>query len=343
MEFSLLRKLMDTPGVSGNETKIRNIIAEEIKPYVDDIKVDRIGDIIAHKKGNGPRVLLIAHMDEVGYMVKDIDDNGFIKVIAIGGIDPRVFYAQRVIVHGREDIRGIVGATPPHLLKGKDSRDKTIPLDKCFVDIGMEADDVKELVRPGDIVTFDVQSWENDISLFGKALDDRIGCFVMIEALKAAEKLDCDLYIAGSVQEERGMKGASPVATAVQPDIAIALEGTFAADVPGIPDTGGKSIQGKGPEIRLTDRAMMSHRGLVENLMTIGDSKEIDYQLAVKDAGATDAAAIHSALLGAQVTGIAIPCRYIHAPCGIARKYDIEQMVKLITEFIQQKEFSIKK
>ncbi len=226
-----------------------------------------------------------------------------------------------------------MGAVPPHLLKDPDARKNVPSIEDLFIDIGMDKDDVDSIVKVGDMVTFDTMSWETDTHIFAKALDDRVGIFIMLEVIEKLKKQGCDLYIAGTVQEERGMKGAAVTATRVKPDIAIAVEGTFATDMGS--GNGVSTEQGKGPEMRICDRAMISDRRLVDTIEKIAKNNDISLQLAVKSAGATDSAQFQTTGTGARVTGLAIPLRYIHAPCGIGRKEDIESAIALLTKFVE--------
>ena len=338
MDFGLLKELTETPGVSGRESRIRDILARELAPYTAELKTDRMGNLIAHLPGQGPRVALAAHMDEVGFMVSKIEEGGFIRVVPLGGIDPRVFWAQKVVVHGREDLPGVVGSIPPHLFKGaaKDT-DKATPIAECFIDLGLSPGQVSEKVGVGDVATFATTSWENEESFFGKALDDRAGLFVMIQALARAGKPDCDLFIIGSVQEEYGLRGAGPAAFGVEPDIFVALEGTFALDVPGLslPANMAPGVQGRGPEIRLNDKGMISDKGLVDFLAGLAEDKGIAHQVAVKEFGLTDAATAQATGPGAKVCAMAAPIRYIHAPLGVVNKSDLENMVELTAAFLR--------
>ena len=338
MDFALLKKLTETPGVPGRENLIREILTAELTPHGAEIRTDRMGNLIAHLPGKGPKVALAAHMDEVGFMVSKIEEEGFIRVVPLGGIDRRVFWAQRVMVHGRKDLPGVVGSIPPHLFKaGGMGADKAVPLEDCFIDLGLRPGQVAESVRVGDPVTFDVASWENEESFFGKAIDDRAGLFVMLRALAQAEKIDCDLYLIGSVQEEYGLRGAGPAVFSVDPDIFLALEGTFALDMPGLslPANMAPTAQGRGPEIRLNDKGMISHRGLVDFLAGLAGEKGIPHQLAVKEFGRTDAAVGQVTGPGTAVCAVSAPVRYIHAPMGLANKADLENMVELIAVFLE--------
>ena len=337
MDFTLLKKLTDTPGMPGDEKAIRELAAEQLADLGAQIRTDPMGNLIAHVPGQGPKVLLIAHMDEVGLMVSKIEPEGFLRVMNIGGIDPYVLYGQPVIVHGLEKVKGAVGTEPPHLKRDhKKSNSRDLSVDDFFIDLGLPPEKVNELVHVGDMVSFETESWETETSFFGKALDDRVGLFVMIEALRAANQISCDLYLAGSVQEECGLRGAAPAAFSVRPQIAVALEGTFAVDVPGAaaPANLIKTSLGKGPEIRMTDKAMISDRELVRFARDVAEKNDIPHQVIVKMAGMTDAAPIQKTAEGVKVTTVSVPVRYIHAPVSVADKSDIRNAVRLMAALI---------
>jgi putative aminopeptidase FrvX len=305
----------------------------------EDVVTDSLGNLIGHLRGPGPCVALIAHMDEVGFLVSKIEQDGFIRVIPAGGIDRRVFWAQKVIVHGRKDLPGVVGSVPPHLSgpEGKEA-EKAVPIEDCFIDLGLPAKKVMELTKIGDPVTFATESWETDAALFAKALDDRVGLYVMLESVRQCHKLDCDLFLIASTQEEYGLRGAGPAVYSVKPEIALALEGTVSCDTPGLklPANLTPTVQGKGPEIRLTDRRMISSMALADFLDRIAEEGAIPHQVIAKKMGATDAAVGQITGPGLSACAIAVPARYIHAPAGLVLKADVELTVALVTRFLEQ-------
>lgn len=346
MDFSPLTILTQTPGVSGREERVRALVVEQFEALEAITTTDAMGNLIGHLPGQkGLRVALMAHMDEVGFLVSKIEAEGFIRVMPVGGVDARIFGAQQVVVHGRRDLPGIVGSVPPHLLKKKDASDSkaALPIEDSFIDLGLPADEVTDQVAIGDPVTFATHSWENEISFFGKALDDRVGLFVMLAAVRQARKIDCDLMLIASTQEEYGLRGAGPAVFAAAPDIAVALEGTVASDTPGLmlPPNVRTTAQGLGPEIRLTDRGMIADRDLTDFLIETARQREIPHQLIVKNTGATDAAAGQVAAAGVRVGAVSVPTRYIHAPVGIVRKNDVIHTITLMAAFLERiSEFS---
>jgi len=343
MNWQLLKKLCDTPGLPGAEDKIRDIVRREFSTLTSEIEVDAIGNIIAHIPGDGPRLMLDGHMDEVGFMVSHIDKSGFIKVISLGGIDPRVFYAQRLVIWGKEPVIGIVGAVPPHLTRNdKSSRDTATPIEDCFIDTGFSAEKVFDLVKIGDLVTFDRECIETDETLIGKAFDDRAGIFMMLEGAKMAKNFGCDLYLVGTVQEESGLKGASTAAFGIEPDIAVSLEGTVANDIPGAPENKKFAHQGNGPEIRLSDGAFIADRKWSFFILELAEKANIPHQIMVKKVGGTNAARIQLIRTGVKTTALSVPVRYIHSPQGIVRKSDLEAGVKLVAKIIESADEFVK-
>lgn len=340
MEFSRLAQLADTPGISGREERVRDLIAEQLSDVAGETSIDAMGNLIGHIPGKGPRVALIAHMDEIGFMVSKIEKDGFIRVMPVGGVDQQIFWGQKVIVHGREDLPGVVGSVPPHLLKKADGTENkgTPSIEEGFIDLGLPAEMVHDLVGVGDPVTFATRSWENDVSFFAKALDDRIGLFVMLEAVKQAERIDCDLFLIASTQEEYGLRGAGPAVYGVAPQVAIALEGTVASDTPNLklPANTIPTELGKGPEIRLTDKRMISNRQLADFLIHCAKEAGLPHQVVVKNTGATDAAVGQVSAAGVRSCAVSVPTRYIHAPISVARKEDISQTAALMAEFLKR-------
>jgi len=339
MDFEWLRQLVEAPGVSGREERVRALVAEQYGQLAAETTTDAMGNLIGRLPGPGPRVVLIAHMDEVGFLVSKIEPGGFIRIMPVGGADPRVFGAQKVVVHGRSDLPGIVGSIPPHLSKKKEGgeRKEALPIEESFVDLGLPAEQVNALVKVGDPVTFGIAFWENEHAFFAKALDDRVGLFVMLAAVRKAKRIDCDLYLVASTQEEFGLRGAGPAVFGIQPDIVLALEGTAASDTPGLklPLNTMPTAQDKGPEIRLTDKGMIAHRRLADFLAGLAASAGIPYQVIVKNTGATDAAISQVSGQGVKAGALSVPVRYIHAPVAMARKTDVIHTIALVAAFLE--------
>ena len=338
MDYSLLKRLTETAGISGREERVRALMSDQLAQFNLQCTTDAMGNLVASRTGKGPKVALVAHMDEVGFMVSKIDRQGFIRVMPVGGIDPQVFCAQKVMVHGNEDLPGLVGSVPPHLRSKKGKAAKApIPIAEGFIDLGLPPKVVQSAVSVGDPVTFATQSWDNSSTFFGKALDDRLGLFVMIKALEQAGDIDCDLVLIASTQEEYGLRGVGPALFRSNPDIALILEGTVASDTPGLklPPNVSPTEQGKGPAIRLSDRRMLADRRLADFVVELAKERDIDHQGVVKNTGGTDAAAGQLIAEGIIVGAVSVPTRYIDAPGRSALKADITQTVKLVQTFLE--------
>ena len=335
MDSKLLKKLCDTHGMPGGEDLIRDIILKEYKKFTKDITIDAMGNVIAHIGGKGPKLVIDAHMDEVGFMVHHIDKDGFIRVTPMGGMDPRVFYAQRIVVWGKRPLTGTVASIPPHI--SKTGNNKEVPdIVDCVIDVGLSAGKVNKLVSIGDFVSFDTELIETEDSFISKALDDRMGLFVIIEALRKKPKLNCDLYVTSTVQEEAGLRGARLITPVIEPDYVVAIEGTVAMDIPGVPDHKSLANTNKGPEIRLSDRYLVADRKFSRFIIDTGKKNDIPTQVTVKLAGGTNATAMQVTGKGSRAAVISVPTRYLHSPSSIAYKQDINHTIDLIYYLIEK-------
>lgn len=329
-----LEKLSNTCGVTGRETQVREVLAQMLQPYVDEIQVDRLENLLAIKKGKAgaPKIMLAAHMDEVGLMVKNITKDGFIHFSKIGGIDDRILPAQKVVVYTKEACySGVIGSKPPHIQK-EDERKKITPYDELFIDIGAESKEaaVNMGVSVGNPISFDVQytALGNDV-VMGKAFDNRAGCAVMIEVMRLLKNADCTVVAAGTVQEEVGLRGATTAAFGIDPDLALALDVTIAGDVPGAREFDTSVKMGKGPAITVSDSGIITHPKILRWLLETGDEEKIPIQLESGLLGSTDAARIALTRSGIPSGTISIPTRYIHSPAAILSLRDIENSAKL--------------
>jgi endoglucanase len=309
-------------------------MAEMLKPYADEIQIDRLENIIATKKGasKAPKIMLAAHMDEVGLMVKTITKDGFLQFSKIGGIDDRILPAQRVVVHTKKTTYpGVIGSKPPHIQK-EDERKKIIAYDDLFIDIGAENKDtaLQMGVAVGDPIAFDVQytKFSGDVAM-GKAFDNRAGCATMVEAMKLLQKTECTVCAVGTVQEEVGLRGAATAAFGVDPDLAIALDVTIAGDVPGVREYDTSVKMGKGPALTISDSGLITHPKILRWLTETAEKENIPYQIESGLLGSTDAARISLTRQGIPSGNISIPTRYIHSPVGILNLKDIENCAKL--------------
>lgn len=334
MNIKLLKKLCDTPGMPGAEDRVKDIVRKEFANLSDTIEEDPLGNIVAHIPGKGPRLVLDAHTDEVGFMVNHIDQRGFLHLIPLGGMDPRVFYGQRLIIWGKKPMVGMVASIPPHI--SKTSNNKEAPeVEDCVVDLGLKAETVHDIVSIGDVVSYNTNFEETEDAIISKAIDDRVGLFVIIEALKRKPKINCDLYISATVQEEVGLRGARVITPIYEPDFVVALEGTVAMDFPGVPDYKTLANLGKGPEIRLSDRFLVAHRSFSFFIANLAEKNKIPYQITVKKAGSTNATAMQVTGKGSRATVISVPVRYLHSPSCLTFKSDIEETINLIYQLIE--------
>ncbi|MFL0248658.1 M42 family metallopeptidase [Candidatus Clostridium stratigraminis] len=329
----LLEKLCNATGPSGYEGNVRNIIKEQLKGYVDEIKVDNMGNIIAHKKGKGKKVIVDAHMDEVGFIIIGYNEDGTLKFYSLGGVSANIIPAKVVLV-GESRIPGVIGIKPIHL-QSVEERKKNIAYSDCCIDIGAKnKEEAKWQVQLGEFAVFETEFSEFGEGLYkGKAFDDRMGCAVLIEALK--ENYDCDLYGVFNVQEEVGERGAFVSAFQVKADIGIVLEGTICADMPSVPKHLSATEVGKGPAISIMDRTSIFNADIAADIMELGDKNNIPYQRRRAIAGGNDAFAIHASGEGAKVATISVPCRYIHASVSVASKSDFENTKKLLVEYLK--------
>lgn len=329
----LLEILSNASGVSGYEGEVRNIIKEEIEKHADEVIIDKMGNIIAHKKGNGPKVIIDAHMDEVGFIITGYNEDGTLRFHPIGGINSKVPPAKVVFI-GRNKIVGVIGIKPIHL-QSKEEKNKNMDYSEYCIDIGSNSKDkTKEIIKLGDYAVFDTTFGDFGKGLVkGKAFDDRIGCSVLVEVLK--ESFNCDVYGVFNVQEEVGERGAYTSSFTVNPDIGIVLEGTVCADMPSIPDYRRGTEIGKGPAISIMDKSSLFNSQISRDIMNIAKEKNIPYQLRRSTAGGNDGGAIHMSGEGAKVATISVPCRYIHSSVSVASLEDYKNTCKLVIEYLK--------
>jgi len=336
-----LEKLSNACGVAGRENEVRELMIQLMKPYADEIVVDKLENVIAIKKGKSPapKIMLAAHMDEVGLMVKTITKEGFLQFTKTGGIDDRILPAQKVTIFSRKRaFPGIIGSKPPHIQK-EDERKKVMAFDELFIDIGAESkEDALALgVAVGDPVGFDIKYVQlgRDV-VMGKAFDNRAGCVAMIETLKMLEKTDYTVCAVGTVQEEVGLRGAATAAFGVDPDLAIALDVTVAGDTPGIREFDTSTKIGKGPALSISDSGLITHPKVLRWLLDSAEEEKIPYQIEAGLMGSTDAARIYLTRQGIPSGNISIATRYIHSPVSVLCLKDIENAAKLTVAAIQR-------
>lgn len=335
--LQLLKRLCETPGISGREGQIATLARDELRAVCDDISVDPMGNVAGiHKGSGGPKVMLAAHTDEIGFLVSHVDDQGFVRVQAVGGFDPTVLPAQRVMVWDRSGTghRGalMVSKKPAHLLDGSEnSKFKTSDL---FVDLGMEAESVKGLITIGDMVTMDRTLEVVGDSVMSKSLDDRVGVFVMIEAMRRAQDAKAEIHAVATTQEEVGLRGARVAAFTSDPDISIAIDITLALDFPGMSAQEYVSQLGKGAALKFFDSSVIPNPKLVEHFRDLAEANGIPYQYELLPRGGTDAGATVLARGGNAAFTLSIPTRYAHTVNEMARISDIQACIDLLAAFL---------
>lgn len=327
MKFNsqLMEELVTTYGPSGNEDNIRIYIKEQIEDYVDKIEVDSLGNLIARKKGNGKKIMIAAHMDQIGLMITDIDKDGFLRFTNVGGISPYILMSQKVIFeNGRV---GVVYVEPIEDIS-------KLKLSNMFIDIGVNnKEEAENLVNIGDICIYKPDYSENDNVIHTRYLDDRVGCYVAIEAIKGIKNPKNDLYFVFTVQEEVGLRGAKTSAFKVEPDIGIAIDVTGSGDTPKA-KTFAVGLN-EGTAIKIKDNSIITHPKLREHMVNIARNNDIPYQMEVLEYGGTDSGAIHLTKEGVPTGAISIPTRYVHSTIETASKKDILDSVKLLIKLLE--------
>ena len=342
MDYTLLQRLSEGAGVPGREEAIRELISGELEGVVDSLETDTMGNLIAHKKSSkdgAKRVMLSAHMDEIGFYVRFIDDDGFLRVQNLGGFDTRNLFARQVTVHSSSggELVGVMnpGVKPIHI-SNPDEREKVPKLPEFIVDTGLDADAVKEKVRLGDPVTLRQPFLDMGRVVSGKAMDDRVNCFILVELLKALKNPTYDVYGVFSVQEEVGLRGAQTAAFAVEPDIGIALDTTLAVDVPGTPSEQRVTQLGGGVALKVMDSASISTRWLLDEFIALAEERGVPHQLELLPLGGTDAGTIQRSRGGVASLTLSVPSRYVHTVTEMVAKNDVEASLALLTHYLEK-------
>ncbi len=336
--MELLRELSEANAPSGFEEEVRAIARRELASLVDEIRQDEMGNLIAirrgQRQGDRLRIMLAGHMDEIGFLVKYVEDEGFLRLNPLGGFDPKVLIAKRVTVMGKSGkLTGVIGAKPIHVMT--DEEKKALPkLESLFVDLGLPADQVKEQVEVGTPVTLE-QSFRHwgDVAT-GKALDNRVSVWVIVRALQRAAATPHDVLAVFTAQEEVGLRGARTAAYGLDPDLGIAIDVTLACDVPGVDKASQVAKLGAGTAIKVMDAASISHPGLVRKLRSLAESRDIPYQLEILPRGGTDAGGIQMAREGKPVATLSVPTRYVHTVVEMLNVRDLEATADLLAAFL---------
>ena len=341
MNIDLLKRLCETPGVPGHEDRVRGLIRGEIEGLFDEIEEDAMGSLLCRRAGKGKapkKIMLLCHMDEIGFLVNHVTDKGFLHVQPVGGFDPRNLFSRRVLVSTEDgDLRGVMnpGGRPIHISSAEDR--KKVPQPHEFVvDTGL-GETAKEKVSVGDMVTMDEPFLEMGEKVVSKALDNRIACWLGIEAIRALgkAKTDAEIHVAFTAQEEVGLRGARTAAFRVRPDIGIGVDTTLACDTPGVPEQDRTTEQGKGFGLHVRDSSFIADKALVREIAALAEAEGIDFQKTMLRAGGQDGAAAQQAAAGARAVGIVVGTRYIHTVTEMADKRDLEAARKILTAFLK--------
>ena len=325
--LSVLKQLSTAHGPSGDEGEVREKIAQLARPFADEVITDTLGNLIVHKKGSGPRVMFAAHMDSIGFIVTHIEEEGFLRVGKLGGVAPKE--AAYTPVRFKNGVRGV-------FVPEEKADFGKLKLDECFLDIGAkDRESAGKLVCVGDTAVYDLPLRVQGSRITAPYLDDRIACAVLLAALERIETPSCDLYMAFTVQEEVGLRGAKTAAWRVDPDTGIVVDVTDVNDTPGSEKCGTARLGG-GAAIKVMDSSVICHRTVMDRLEELAKAEQIPVQRDIMRAGGTDAGAVHTAHIGVRTGGISIPCRYIHTPVETAQLTDIEACVRLTVAFAQQ-------
>ena len=335
----LLKTLCETPGAPGFEHQIREVVIEQVKSHVDEISVDNMGNFMAIKRGTenpkGKKVMLAAHMDEIGFIVTHIDDQGFVRFHTLGGFDPKTLTAQRVIIHGKEEVIGVLGTKPIHVMSPEE-RNKVVKTEDFFIDCGMPKEEVEKLISIGDPITRERDLIEMGACVNSKSIDNRVSVYVLIEVLKQLEQTDIDVYGVFTVQEEVGIRGAQVAAHQINPDFGLAIDTTIAYDLPGAQPHEKVTSLGAGTAIKIMDASTICDPRMVSYLKDVAAENDIKWQPEVLTAGGTDTAGVqrtgkHGSIAGA----VSIPTRHLHQVIEMAHKEDIAASVQLLVQAIR--------
>ncbi len=340
MNVPLLKRLSEAHGIPGQEGQIRAIVREELDG-VAEFRTDTMGNLICLKRGKGKgkdpkKVMLAAHMDEIGFVVRFIDDKGFIRLHALGGFDTRQMASQRVNVHTKAEVlKGtlMLGTKPKHMLT--DEANKPAKVEDFFVDLGLDVDEVKAQVRLGDMVTMDRDFRPMGKLFTGKAMDNRIAVYTMIEAMRAVGDHAVDIYGVATTQEEIGLRGAIAAGSGIAPDVVIAIDVTLANDIPGIPELDHITKLGEGTAIKILDSSLICSPLVVDHFRDLAEAHGIKHQMEILPFGGTDAGGVQKLHGGIPAFTLSIPTRYIHTVNETIHPDDLDASVELLTKYLE--------
>ena len=343
MNIDLLKRLCETPGVPGHEERVRDLIKSEISELADDVHEDPMGSLHAIKKGKGKapeRIMLLCHMDEIGFLVSHISDKGFLYLQTVGGFDPRNLFSRRVLVCTEAgDLKAVMnpGGRPVHIASPED-RKKIPQPHEFFVDTGL-GEKAKDVVKVGDMVVMDEPFIELGDKVVSKALDNRIACWLGIEALRGIKgaKTSAEIHVVFTTQEEVGLRGARTASHHVRPHIGIGIDTTLACDTPGVPEQDRTTEQGKGFGLHLRDGSFIADKALVAEFAALAEKNDISYQRTMLRSGGQDGAAAQQAASGARAVGIVVGTRYIHTVTEMIEKSDLDAARQILVAYLKGK------
>ena len=336
INYPLLKEICEAPGAPGHEQKIREIVYREIESIVDEISTDNMGNVIALKKGKSDkRVMVAAHMDEIGFMVKHVDENGFLRFFPLGGFDPKTLTAQRVIVHGKKDLVGVMGSKPIHVMS-QEERNKPPKIDDFYIDLGLPKEEVDKYIEKGNVVTREREMIEMGECVNCKSIDNRVSVFILIETLKKLAETPHDVYGVFTVQEEVGIRGAMVAAHAINPDFGFGLDTTIAYDLPGAKPEEMVTKLGEGTAIKLMDTSSIADYRMVKYMKETANKYSLKWQTELLTGGGTDTAGIQRMATNGAIAGaVSIPTRHIHQVIEMAHKDDIHQSIELLQHCLE--------
>lgn len=336
-DYELLKRLTETAGVPGYEDRIREIVREELATATDTVYSDAMGNVIGTIEGSSEySVAVAAHMDEIGFMVTHVDDDGFVAVDALGGFDARVLKAQRVTVHTENgDLPGVIGSPPPHTLD-EEERESPPEVEDVRIDLGLSAEEVDERVSPGDLVTMRQSTERAGDHVTGKALDNRMSVLALLEAARRISEPAVTIHFAATVQEEVGLRGAHALGVDLDPDLAIVLDTTVANDIPGFEASEHVTELGEGAAIKLKDSSVITSPKVHRRLRDVADEEGITHQFEILPSGGTDTAGFQTPGGATPVGAISIPTRYLHTVTESAHVEDIAAAIDLLVTFLER-------
>ena len=338
VDIKLLKNICETPGAPGFENGVRNLVLKEIENCVDDVNIDNMGNVIALKKGKDDTksVMIAAHMDEIGFIVTHINDKGFLKFHPLGGFDPKTLTSQRVIVHGKKNLVGVMGSKPIHVMTTEE-KNRVPKIQDYYIDLGLEKSEVDKIVKVGDPVTRERGLIEMGDCINCKSLDNRISVFVLIEALKKIKTPDFNTYAVFTVQEEVGIRGAQVATQKIKPDFGFGLDTTIAYDVPGAAEHEKITSLGQGVAIKIMDASAICDTRMVQFMRKIANTHNIQWQNEILTAGGTDTASIQRMTPGGSIAGaFSIPTRHIHQVIEMVHKKDVQNCIDLLTYCLEE-------